>query len=86
MHLVAQELIHDTGFQLWGGSVSEGLSKDSHLCPGSNVMAAYLDNTLPVKVRKIVENHMASCRECRRDVYELRKIIEYAFGDEQTGV
>ncbi|WP_167590539.1 anti-sigma factor family protein [Oceanidesulfovibrio indonesiensis] len=75
MRVRVEKYIHDTGIRIWGGTIEEGLSRNSYMCPGHNTIAAYLDKKLPAKARKAVEDHMASCKECRIEAMELRKII-----------
>lgn len=75
MRVCIDNYIHDTGVRIWGGDIVEGLSKSSLLCPGHNTIASYLDKRLPAKARKAVEDHMASCKECRLEIFELRKIM-----------
>ena len=60
---------------VYGGTIEEGLSTSKEACPGFNDVAAYLDKKLPTARRKEVEGHMASCRECRTEVLELRRIL-----------
>ncbi|MCG8530974.1 MAG: zf-HC2 domain-containing protein [Desulfovibrionales bacterium] len=60
---------------VYGGTIEEGLPTSKESCPGYNDIAAYLDKNLPIARRKEVEGHMASCRECRTEVLELRRIL-----------
>lgn len=76
MRATENDYIIDTGTKLWGGDVHEGLCMSSLLCPGHNTIAAYIDKKLPAKVRSIVESHMSSCKECRTEIFELRKILK----------
>lgn len=75
MRVHVESYIHDTGIKIWGGNMFDGLSKSSFLCPGHNTIAAYIDKNLPAKARKAVEDHMASCKECRIEVLEIRKML-----------
>ncbi|GFM38454.1 anti-sigma factor family protein [Desulfovibrio psychrotolerans] len=74
-----RESLSDAGVFLWGGSMDEGLSRTSTFCPGYNDMSGYLDKMLSPRFRKNFEEHMASCRECRSDVLELRMCIKELF-------
>ncbi|GAB7079433.1 anti-sigma factor family protein [Megalodesulfovibrio paquesii] len=76
MRIRVEKYIIDTEFKLWGGSMHEGLARSSYCCPGHNTLAAYLDKKLPAKARKAVEAHMASCRECRADLIDLRMMLK----------
>jgi hypothetical protein len=67
--------LYDSGIEMWGGSMDEGLSRNSTFCPGYNDVAGYIDKMLPAKLRKSFENHMAACRDCRTDILELRICI-----------
>lgn len=69
------DMKHDAGIQFWGGTMDEGLSMSSRFCPGYNEVAGYIDKMLPAKLRKNVEEHMAACKECRIDVYDIKLCI-----------
>lgn len=69
------ESMNDAGIKIWGGSIDEGLSTNSNFCPGYNDVSGYIDKMLHAKKRKIFEEHMAACKECRFDIQELRILI-----------
>ncbi len=57
-------------------SIEEGLCTDNSPCPGANMIACYLEKTATSAERKRLESHFASCRACREDLLELRKILK----------
>jgi len=59
-------------------SIEEGLCTDNSPCPGANMIACYLEKTATSAERKRLESHFASCRACREDLLELRKILKAA--------
>jgi hypothetical protein len=59
-------------------SIEEGLCTDNSPCPGANMIACYLEKTATPAERKRLESHFASCRACREDLLELRKILKAA--------
>lgn len=59
-------------------SIEEGLCTDNTPCPGANMIACYLEKTATPAERKRLESHFASCRACREDLLELRKILKAA--------
>ncbi|MCA1945475.1 MAG: zf-HC2 domain-containing protein [Desulfovibrio sp.] len=81
MRIRIEKYIHDTQLKLWGGSFHEGLARTSYCCPGYNTIAAYLEKKLPAKARKAVEAHMASCKECRFDLIDLRMLLKHLHED-----
>ena len=49
---------------------------DDSPCPGANMIACYLEKTATSVERKRLESHFASCRACREDLLELRKLLK----------
>ena len=45
-------------------------------CLDDNVLAAYVDHTLPREERDAVEEHLAACQACLRSVAELARLTE----------
>ncbi len=56
--------------------IGEGLCTDNSPCPGSNMIACYLEKMSTPAERKRLESHFAACRACREDLLELRKILK----------
>ena len=83
MKIRMEKYILNTKKMFWGGSFHEGLARTSYCCPGYNTLAAYIDKKLPAKARKAVEEHMASCKECRIDLIELRIMIKNINNDQE---
>lgn len=71
-----KNILNDVEFYFWGGNVYDGLSKNNTLCAGYTVLAGYIDKKLGPFLRKKFEDHMASCRECREDVREIRMMLK----------
>ncbi len=59
-------------------SIEEGLCTDNSPCPGANMISCYLEKTATSAERKRLESHFASCRSCREDLLDLRKILKAA--------
>ncbi|MGJ3523428.1 zf-HC2 domain-containing protein [Nitratidesulfovibrio sp. D1] len=57
-------------------SIEEGLCTDDSPCPGVNMIACYLEKSATPAERRRLESHFASCRSCRGDLLELRKIMK----------
>lgn len=42
--------------------------RSSQVCPGSEILAAYIDSTIMLKERAAIEAHLAECAGCRKTV------------------
>jgi len=45
-------------------------------CPDVNAFAGYLDNKLAESDKSAVEQHMATCGDCRTNLYEIRMLMD----------
>ncbi len=70
------EGLNDAGVSLWGGTIDEGLSRTTTFCPGYNIVSGYLDKRVGTRLKREIEDHLASCRECRWDIQELRQCLK----------
>ena len=59
--------------ELWA-RFRRGAKAPSGICPDPNVLAAYLDGTLPAAEAETVEAHLASCAGCLDTVTAFRSV------------
>ena len=73
--------INEKDKNLWQKFRLSVFKKKKSICPGNNVLAAYLENKASKREVQEVEEHLASCSECFNALKELRilrkeKILE----------
>lgn len=59
--------------------IHERILGSGGFCFGYNDISSYLDKKMTMSKKKIFENHMAFCPECRADIIELRQMIKEIF-------
>ncbi len=77
--------INEKDKNLWQRFRLAVFKKKKSICPGNNVLAAYLENKASKREVQEVEEHLASCSECFNALKELRvlrkeKILEPPVG------
>jgi hypothetical protein len=64
--------INEKEKNLWQRFRLSALKKKKSICPGYNVLAAYLENKASKREVREVEEHLAFCSECYKALKELR--------------
>lgn len=64
--------INEKDKNLWQRFRLSAFKKKKSICPGNNVLAAYLENKASKREVQEVEKHLASCLECFKALKELR--------------
>lgn len=71
---------------LWQRFRLSAFKKKKYICPGNNVLAAYLENKASKKEVQEVEEHLAFCSECFNALKELRILRKEKISEPPVGV